>query len=1116
MPAILLVGMLTFAFKIQWVKIKPGTIKVRDNYLTIQEAINNAAIGSTVFVASGTYYENVVVNKTLTLLGENSSTTIIDGNKTGTVVTIETNNVKISGFTIRNSGNATEDRKYPVDCGIKLHVASPVFQNVTIENNMIMNNSVGIYSKYSNNNTFVNNICYNNIGPPFYLTYDPIEGRIIWKESESDIFLLMCNASELLNNQGVIRLYNSTSNKVTNCSQAFLSFSEENTIMQCFDAVSLSSSHFNVITNCSGSVYLKSSNNNRIAYCSSGIRLEESNDNHIKSNRLSEGEPIEESFPYPFRLGSARNFIAENILTNGSIHFGSPSVFSDGNVISGNTLVGGGICVYGSHNFISLNNVSKTEEAIRISAWREGNNTISQNAVTNNTVGISVSASNCKIDGNVFRFNELGMLVGGGNNTITNNTVFNNVFGMYLRSSNSMLRENKMLENKYNFVTLLEPYFSPSYNDVDVSNTINGKPIYYLVSQTNLDVNPSTFPNVGYLGLVNCSNITVRGLTLTNNGEGILISQCTNCTIEGNIIKNNLQAVQAYTNNTFFSNNVISGNYHGITLIGCYNWIVNNTITNNTLRLSPYRWPEAWPWHPISEWISWELLYYLGGIYLGYANNNTIVNNNITKNEHGIYLFASSFNIFKNNSMEYNVYNFGIDPTVLVPPEWTTKPPESPQISPYLINDVDTSNTVNGKPIYWWINRHDEQVPKDAGYVVLVNSTNMIVNGLVLQNNTQGMLLADVNNTVVSNNTVMSSQYGILMKPTLYTAVSLNNTITHNTITKSGVGIESFITNSTFSYNILSYNLGGIYDDGEGHNLIIGNNITENVLPPREEWILGYNPPHMVPIFYFRLPSIGIILESPNNTICCNNIQKNDCGMSVGLETGRGKNNKIYHNNFINNTEHVEKPWRPWMEWPPENIWDDSHPSGGNFWSDYAGVDLYSGLYQNETGSDGIGDTQFSIYWDNKDRYPLMGPFIVLDAGTWNRVTYNVSVVSNSTVSGFYFNPDEGAFIKFNVTGQGGTTGFSRVAIPRQLLWAEDGWNVTVNEEPVSYIIVRNESHTYLYFTYNHTTKTVQVTGTHVIPEFPSGITMPLLMVLSMLAVVFTMRKVPRKSYTFQ
>jgi len=57
------------------------------------------------------------------------------------------------------------------------------------------------------------------------------------------------------------------------------------------------------------------------------------------------------------------------------------------------------------------------------------------------------------------------------------------------------------------------------------------------------------------------------------------------------------------------------------------------------------------------------------------------------------------------------------------------------------------------------------------------------------------------------------------------------------------------------------------------------------------------------------------------------------------------------------------------------NTWDNGYPSGGNYWCDYAGGDLYSGPYQNESGSDGIGDTPYIMDASNMDRYPLIYPF---------------------------------------------------------------------------------------------------------------------------------------------
>ncbi|MCD6263682.1 hypothetical protein J7L60_04670 [Candidatus Bathyarchaeota archaeon] len=54
------------------------------------------------------------------------------------------------------------------------------------------------------------------------------------------------------------------------------------------------------------------------------------------------------------------------------------------------------------------------------------------------------------------------------------------------------------------------------------------------------------------------------------------------------------------------------------------------------------------------------------------------------------------------------------------------------------------------------------------------------------------------------------------------------------------------------------------------------------------------------------------------------------------------------------------------------NRFDNGYPNGGNYWSNYNGTDSYSGPYQNETGSDGIGDTPYPIQTSNEDSYPFM------------------------------------------------------------------------------------------------------------------------------------------------
>jgi hypothetical protein len=102
MLTLLLIGLVTLAFSIQPAKATPKTIIVPDNYPTIQAAIDQASQGDTLLIRSGTYYEHIVVNKTLTIQGEGKYFPAINGNNTGDAVEIESSSVKISGLRISN------------------------------------------------------------------------------------------------------------------------------------------------------------------------------------------------------------------------------------------------------------------------------------------------------------------------------------------------------------------------------------------------------------------------------------------------------------------------------------------------------------------------------------------------------------------------------------------------------------------------------------------------------------------------------------------------------------------------------------------------------------------------------------------------------------------------------------------------------------------------------------------------------------------------------------------------------------------------------------------------------------------------------------------------------
>ena len=123
-------------------------IRVPDDYPTIQAAIDAASSGYNITVSSGTYFEHLVIDKPLKLIGEDKNTTIINGSGSGSCVNITADNVEISGFTIRKGVR-----------GVYLELSNESI----LDNNIISDNEEGIYLINSNNNMITNNSLFNNI-----------------------------------------------------------------------------------------------------------------------------------------------------------------------------------------------------------------------------------------------------------------------------------------------------------------------------------------------------------------------------------------------------------------------------------------------------------------------------------------------------------------------------------------------------------------------------------------------------------------------------------------------------------------------------------------------------------------------------------------------------------------------------------------------------------------------------------------------------------------------------------------------------------------------------------------------------------------------------------------
>lgn len=226
-----------------------------------------------------------------------------------------------------------------------------------------------------------------------------------------------------------------------------------------------------------------------------------------------------------------------------------------------------------------------------------------------------------------------------------------------------------------------------------------------------------------------------------------------------------------------------------------------------------------------------------------------------------------------------------------------------------------------------------------------------------------GIMLSGVTNVTIRNTTIKACCIGIKL------VASSNNSIIGNNITANGNdGVELYSSsNNSIAENNITNNWAGVKLYYSSNNSIVGNNITANSIYGAGV-LLFCSSSNGVTKNKITNNGYGILVYyyCSNNNIVGNNIVDSFC---YGIWLGSSSNNFIYHNNFVNNTVQA------YFYTSEANVWDNGYPSSGNYWSDYAGVDVKKGSGQDRLGSDGIGDTPYFIDVNNRDRYPFMEPW---------------------------------------------------------------------------------------------------------------------------------------------
>jgi parallel beta-helix repeat protein len=547
-----------------------------------------------------------------------------------------------------------------------------------------------------------------------------------------------------------------------------------------------------------------------------------------------------------------------------------------------------------------------------------------------------------------------GLDLGSSNNNVTNNIFWLNYWGLELSSShNNNVSENNISKNNYGIRLYNSRHNNFTKNNVSF-NYYNG---FYLWGSSN----DNTFANNNisynrrgiYLWDSSRQNITNNDFTY----NGIVISGSGSAS--HNIPTDNLVNGNPVYYHKNENNLSIDGIPVGLLILaGCRDMLLQNLEINNTdSALQIFGSRNVTVQDCDFSWNNYNGIAIFSSSIVNIKNNNVLGND-----DYGIHLRSSRNNIIGNN-ISYNertgirlfaANNNNITQNEIILNEWDG-----------IFIDSSNNNNVTGNTIS---SNEMGGLGLDQATYHKISNNDFFDDGIFLT----GELLSHYNtHTIPSNNLVNTeplyyhkNQSGMIIDSIPVGQLILANCTDFRVMnldmdhTDSGV-IAAYCTKINFTGVHVTYNEYGIYLYSCSENEITSCNASYN--------------------------ERGVEIWTSSN----NNITKNDLFENTfyAMVLTASNQNLIYHNNFLNNSNQA-------FDDEDDNSWDFGYPIGGNYWSDYGGVDYFRGPKQDIPGGDEIGDTSYVIDGDSEDNYPLVGPsnftslenYTVLKQG-WNLIS---------------------------------------------------------------------------------------------------------------------------------